>query len=124
MTAEDALAWLRARNARVRFMSNGKVEVFVNNSTRRRATLEEAIAAHGGPATEPPPLPPPESMTREQLVAEVRRLRVVDLAREKVDRAVGLAADLLRLRGWLTKIAEDSPARPAVTSAGTGITDI
>lgn len=44
----DALDWCRAKNARVRFMSNGKVEVFMNNSTRRRKTFLEAVNAHRG----------------------------------------------------------------------------
>ena len=46
ITAIKALVWLRMHNSRVRFHSNGTVEVTHNFARRRRKTLAAAIFAH------------------------------------------------------------------------------
>ncbi len=41
----EAVTWCRARNAMVRFESDGTVSVKVNGMTRRRQTLPDAVDA-------------------------------------------------------------------------------
>lgn len=52
ITAIKALVWMRMHNSRVRFRSNGTVEVTLNFARRRRKTLAAAIFAHDPEAAE------------------------------------------------------------------------